>query len=293
MDESRYPESTPRAAEGCLYVVAVPLGNPDDITQRALRVLAEVDCVAAEDTRTAARLLARHGLRKPLVSYHDWNEEARARQLLARLERGEQIALVSEAGTPGISDPGFDLVRLARQSGHRVVPVPGPSAVAAFLSASGLPTHAFSFHGFPPKRAARRRAFFRELRDRTETLVFYESPHRILAALDDALAEFGDREAALAREMTKPHEEFLWGTISRIRGDLERRDRVRGEVCWGVRGRDPRRPRKADEADTAEAAARVEALGLAPRRAARELARLTGMSTDEAYRYLSERRKRR
>ncbi len=274
---------------GQLFVVAVPLGNPDDITLRALRVLGEADLVAAEDTRTAARLLARHGIGAPLVSYHDWNEEARARQLLERLERGETIALVSEAGTPGISDPGFDLVRLARTAGHRVVPVPGPSAVAAFLSASGLPTHAFSFFGFPPKRRAARRRLFADLAGRTETLVFYESPHRIAAALEDALEAFGDREAALAREMTKPYEEFLFGTLSGILAALRGRDRVRGEVCWGVRGRDPRQP-AGEPLDLETAVSRVASRGLPPRRAAKELAALAGISTDEAYRLLAARR---
>ncbi len=270
---------------GALAVVAVPLGNPEDITLRALRFLAEADVVAAEDTRTAARLLAHHGIRARTISYHDWNETERAERLLEILARGERVALVAEAGTPGISDPGFDLVRGARERGFPVIPVPGPSAVAAFLSASGLPTHAFSFFGFPPKPLGRRRALFESLRDRTETLVFYESPHRIVATLRVALEALGDRECALAREMTKLHEEFLWGPLSRVLEELASRSRVRGEVCWGVRGRSRREP--AGREDVEAVLARLRGAGLRPRDAAKELARRTGISTREAYALLT------
>ncbi len=266
---------------GTLAVVALPLGNPADITRRALEILAEADLVAAEDTRTAGRLLADHGLKPPLISYHDWNEEQRAPALLERLARGQKVALVSEAGTPGISDPGYDVVRLARQRGIPVVPVPGPCALTAFLSVSGLPTDAFSFFGFPPSRPPRRRSLFQSLSERPETLVFYESPRRILAALADAEQVFGDREAALGREMTKTHEEFLFGTLSGIRAALGSRARVLGEVCWGMKGVQSAPTPEGEPLQNALEEARTS--GLPPREAARALARRCNISPKEAY----------
>jgi 16S rRNA (cytidine1402-2'-O)-methyltransferase len=261
--------------------VALPLGNPDDITLRALKVLAGADLVAAEDTRTVGRMLSHHGISARLLSYHDWNEAERAEQLLRRLAQGQRVALVSEAGTPGISDPGYDVVRRAREEGVPVFPVPGPSALAAFLSASGLPTHAFSFFGFPPHRPGRRRGLFLSLAERTETLIFYESPRRIVAALADAVELFGYRECALAREMTKPYEEFLFGPVSRVLAALEARPRVRGEVCWGLRGADRKAGRS--EVPLEEATREAAASGLAPREAAREIVRRCGVTAKEAY----------
>ncbi len=269
-------------------MVALPLGNAGDVTLRALEVLRSADVVAAEDTRTVSRFLRGHGIRAHLCSYHDWNEAERAPRLLDRVAGGERVALVSEAGTPGISDPGYDVVRLARQRGLPVFPVPGPSAVAAFLSTCGLPTHAFSFFGFPPNRRSRRKAFFSGLAERAETLVFYESPRRTVAALEDALEAFGDREAALAREMTKLHEEFLFGRLSEICRQLAERPKVLGEVCWGVRGSEPG---GASPAAAIEPALReISARGLPPRKAARELASRCGLKVGDAYRILLERR---
>lgn len=230
--ESEFPR-------GSLAVVATPLGNPGDVTARSARVLAEADIIAAEDTRTAARFLASLGVKARLVSYHDWNEAARSEWLVGRLAEGDRVALVSEAGTPGISDPGFDLVRAARGKGFRVFPVPGPSALVSFLSVSGLPTDAFSFFGFPSSKASKRRELFAKLATREETLVFYESPHRFSDALADALAVFGDREAAFGREMTKTYEEFFFGTLSGLIEHVGQAERVRGEVTWGVRGFSP------------------------------------------------------
>lgn len=274
----------PPLAPGTLAVVALPLGNPADITLRAVQVLRSADLVAAEDTRTARRLLAAHGVTAPLVSYHDWNEEERARALVDRLARGERIALVSEAGTPGISDPGYDVVRLARLRGLPVVPVPGACALTAFLSVSGLPTDAFSFHGFPPTRPPKRRALFAGLAQRTETLVFYESPRRVVAALGDALEILGDRESALGRELTKTHEEFFFGPLSRLREALASRPKVLGEVCWGVRGTTETPPAGARDRDAA--LAEIQAAGLPPREAARELGRRCGLPAKEAYELL-------
>ena len=269
-------------------MVALPLGNAGDVTLRALEVLRSADVVAAEDTRTVSRFLRGHGIRPRLCSYHDWNEAERAPRLLERVAAGERVALVSEAGTPGISDPGYDVVRLARQRGLTVFPVPGPSAVAAFLSTCGLPTDAFSFFGFPPNRSSRRKAFFSRLSERAETLVFYESPRRTVAALEDALEAFGDREAALAREMTKLHEEFLFGRLSEICRQLAERPKVLGEVCWGVRGKEPG---EASPAAPIEPALReISGRDLPPRQAARELAARCGLKVGDAYRMLLEHR---
>lgn len=274
----------PAFPAGSLAVVSVPIGHPGDITARAVEVLRDADLVAAEDTRTARRLLAAHGLKKPLVSYHDWNEAERAGPLLARLARGERVALVSEAGTPGLSDPGFDLVRAARRSGTHVFPVPGASALTAFLSVAGLPTDAFTFLGFPPARRAARRAAFARVAERPETLVFYESARRILSALEDAREVFGDRECALGREMTKVHEEFLFGPLSAVAAALASRPRVLGEVCWGVCGATGKAPRA--EEDPGECVRRALASGAPLREAARDLAERLRISSKEAYRLL-------
>ncbi|MBI5444091.1 MAG: 16S rRNA (cytidine(1402)-2'-O)-methyltransferase [Deltaproteobacteria bacterium] len=267
---------------GSLAVVATPLGNPADITLRAIATLRAADLVAAEDTRTARRLLAAHGISKPLVSYHEWNEAQRAEALLGKLEEGARVALVSEAGTPGLSDPGFDLVRLARRRGIRVFPVPGPSALVSFLSVSGLPTDAFSFFGFPPSRSAARKKLFHSLAARPETLIFYESPRRILDALRDAVESLGDRPAALGREMTKPHEEFLFGPLSEVHGLLSERTKVLGEICWGVAGSrgEDRRP---EEHALQEEIRQLLARGLPLREAARVLVTGRTLSVKEAY----------
>lgn len=266
---------------GSLAVVATPLGNHGDVSARAERILAEADIVAAEDTRTAARFLAGLGLKARLVSYHDWNEAERTGWLLERLAEGDRIALVSEAGTPCISDPGFDLVRAARARGYRVFPVPGPSALIAFLSVSGLPTNAFSFFGFPPAKSGRRREFFKALSDRTETLVFYESPHRFRDALADALEAFGDREAAMGREMTKTYEEFYTGTLSGLIELASVGERVRGEVTWGVAGRGEKKPADAGEID--EALALAAKSGRPLKELSKELSARFGLPSKEIY----------
>lgn len=279
---------------GTLAVVATPLGNPDDISRRALTVLSRADLIAAEDTRTARRMLAGHHIEKPLLSYHDWNEAARAKTLIARLREGARVALVSEAGTPSISDPGYDLVRAAREAGIPVFPVPGPSALITFLSASGLPTNAFTFHGFPPPRSSKRRALFAALADRAETQVFYESPHRIAQALADGLAAFGDREAALGREMTKPYEEFFFGRLSEIAARIGERERVRGEVCWGVRGAEGERRPEGSAAESLETALDSAAAGSEPlKEAARVIAAGHGLPVKEVYARLTALRRER
>ena len=277
---------------GTLAVVSTPIGNPGDITLRALQVLEAADLLAAEDTRTARRLLSRHGLSRPLVSYHDWNEAQRAEALLDRLRNGARVALITEAGTPGVSDPGYDVVRLARERGVPVLPVPGPSALTAFLSVSGLPTNAFSFFGFPPSRPGPRSALFRRVADRPETLVFYESPRRIVAVLRDALRILGDRRCALGREMTKLHEEFLFGSLGAVLSTLETRPKVLGEICWGVAGVDGSATRAAQPEEALDRAARaILRKDLPLRSSARELAEQFRLPMKDAYRMLSSLRK--
>lgn len=197
-------------SKGVLYLVATPLGNLADFSFRAVEVLQAVAVIAAEDTRHSRPLLNHYGIATPLIAYHEHNEDAVAPQLLARLERGEAVAVISDAGTPLISDPGFPLVRLARQAGIRVAPIPGPSALIAALSASGLPCDRFYFGGFLPRKAEGRRTVLKGLADRRETLVFYESSHRVLDCLEDMAAVFpADRPLAIARELTKHYETIV------------------------------------------------------------------------------------
>lgn len=215
---------------GTLYVVATPIGNLDDLTYRAVRILGEVDRIACEDTRHTGQLLGRYGISKPLVSYHEHNEAARSEELLGDLLGGKSVALVSDAGTPLISDPGYRLVKAAREQGVAVSPIPGPSALTAALSASGLPTDAFVFLGFPPSKAGARRKLIEECRAWPMTLVFYEAPHRILDTLADVAAALGGRPVVLAREVTKLHEEFLRGTAAELLDALRVRPPLKGEI---------------------------------------------------------------
>jgi 16S rRNA (cytidine1402-2'-O)-methyltransferase len=228
--------------KGILYLVATPIGNLEDVTHRALRILEEADLVLAEDTRRTRKLLSHHGLRAPLRSHHEHNEQATMPDLLAMLEGGRRLALVTDAGTPSVSDPGFRLTRAAARAGHRIVPVPGPSAALAALVASGLPTDRFVFAGYPPRKAGPRRRFFEEFRDQHATLVFFESPHRIAPCLADAASVLGpDRPAALCREITKTHEEFIRDTLGAV-ASTAAQGRLRGEITVCVAGA-PRRGR--------------------------------------------------
>jgi 16S rRNA (cytidine1402-2'-O)-methyltransferase len=219
-----------------LFLVATPIGNLEDITQRALRVLAEADIVAAEDTRHTRRLLDHFGIGTRVLSLFEHNERSRIPELVERLERGERVAVVTDAGSPGISDPGFPLVRAAVEAGLRVESVPGPSSVIAALQVSGLPTDAFVFAGFlPPRREARRRKLA-ELHERRETVLAFESPHRIDACLADLETLWGTRPIALARELTKLHEQVLRGTAPEVRAAL-RADQRRGEMVLVLGGK--------------------------------------------------------
>jgi 16S rRNA (cytidine1402-2'-O)-methyltransferase len=214
---------------GKLLVVATPIGNLDDLSERARAAFESADLIACEDTRHTGRLLAHLGIKKPLISLHEHNERQRLPRLLADLEEGKVIAVASDAGTPLLSDPGFLLVREAAARGLRIEPIPGPSALLAALVASGLPPYPFTFAGFPPPKSGKRRTFYKEWAALGHTLIFFESPHRLLASLEDALAELGDRPAAVARELTKLHEEILRGPLSSILEELRGRVSLKGE----------------------------------------------------------------
>ena len=220
---------------GTLYIVPTPIGNLEDMTLRALRVLKEVQLIAAEDTRHTQHLLAHFGIHTALTSYHEHNERDKAHTLVARLKSGASIALVSDAGTPAISDPGYRLVIEAIRAGIQVIPLPGASALTTALSASGLPTDRFCFAGFLPAKTQERKAKLQGLRSETATLVFYEAPHRLKESLADALKVLGEREIAIARELTKVHEEFLRGKLSEIIGLLGGHE-IKGEIVIVIQG---------------------------------------------------------
>jgi 16S rRNA (cytidine1402-2'-O)-methyltransferase len=220
---------------GILYIVATPIGNLEDISLRALRLLKEVDLIAAEDTRHTRILLSHYDIRTPLTSYHEHNEKTQAPKLVQRLQYGESIALVSDAGTPAISDPGYRLLVEAFRAGIQVIPIPGPSAMATVLSASGLPTDRFVFEGFLPPRKQERETKLQALRYESRTIVFYEAPHRLKESLADMRRIFGDREIVIAREVSKVHEEFLRGSIEAVISQLAERE-VKGEITIVVHG---------------------------------------------------------
>jgi 16S rRNA (cytidine1402-2'-O)-methyltransferase len=266
---------------GTLYVVATPIGNLEDITMRALRVLGEVQVIACEDTRHTRALLTRYAIKTPTTSYHEHSAPARERELLDRLERGESIALVSDAGTPAISDPGYDLVSAARARDIAVVPIPGPSAAVAALSASGLPSDAFLFAGFLPPKTGARRARLGELASVPATLVFYEAPHRIAATLGDAAEVLGDRQAVIARELTKIHEEFLRGRLSDLASALDA-PRRRGEFVLLVAGAISGEATGTTQPVTARVA-ELEAAGLARMDAIKQVARERSLPKREVY----------
>jgi 16S rRNA (cytidine1402-2'-O)-methyltransferase len=270
---------------GTLYLVATPIGNLEDITLRALRVLRQVHLIAAEDTRRTAKLLRHFEIETPLVSYHEHSGEGREEQILAALARGD-VALVSDAGTPGLSDPGFELVRRALDAGFAVVPVPGPTAVIAALSASGLPTDRFLFLGFLPRRAAERRRALREAARFEGTLIFFEAPHRLRATLDDLAQVFGpDQPMAVARELTKLHEEILRGQVAQMQAHFAEHA-PRGEFTLMVQGGEG--AARWDEAEVREALEREMARGLAPSEAARAVAEASGWPRRAVYRLTLE-----
>jgi 16S rRNA (cytidine1402-2'-O)-methyltransferase len=273
---------------GKLYVVGTPIGNLEDITLRAIRILKEVDLIACEDTRRTQKLLNAYKIRTRTISYHEHNEMTRAPELVILMEEGSSIGLVTDAGMPVVSDPGFRLVHLAVRHGIPVIPVPGASAFVAALAASGMPVDKFRFLGFLPSRKGERRGALEELKDATKTLVFYEAPHRLLEMLKDAHEILGDREIVVAREVTKVHEEFLRGTISSTREYLKKRP-VKGEITLLIG--------LSSSPDAAEGAAHPASIrseidkvmaerGLDEKGALKVVARARGVPRSEAYRQL-------
>ena len=274
---------------GTLYLVATPIGNLADITHRALQVLRDVALVACEDTRHTRKLLQHYALYTKTVSYHEHNEQQRARELIALLQEGSDVAVVSDAGTPAISDPGFRLVRAAIENGVAVVPVPGPSALVTALIAAGLPTDEFFFGGFLPARANARRARLNELRSVPGTLIFYEAPHRLAASLKDAYEVLGEREAVVARELTKLHEEFRRGRLSELAEHYSTVE-PRGEIVLLIDRTvlDPGTAQQSEVLSVAALVAQFEAEGLDRRAALKKAARELGLSRAEAYRRLTQ-----
>ena len=264
---------------GTLYIVATPLGNLEDITLRAIRVLKEVAVIACEDTRRTVKILNRYEIRTPLFIFHEYNKARAGASILRRLRDGESVALVSDAGTPAISDPGFELVRETIGAGVHIEVVPGPSALVAALVVSGLPTDRFTFEGFLPVRREKRRKAMEALASETRTMIFYESPQRLAAFLRDAEEMFGDRRACVVRELTKIHEEILRGTIPELCAEISRRESVLGEITLVIGG-----GAKTVELSVEEVVrAALEGDSGSSRDLAREIAGRTGLSRKDVY----------
>jgi 16S rRNA (cytidine1402-2'-O)-methyltransferase len=285
MNSSEHRDST----AGILYVLGTPIGNLEDVTLRALRVLREADLIACEDTRQTQKLLNHFDIQTKTISYHEHNELTRAAELVLQLEQGAKVALVTDAGMPCISDPGYRLVHLCVRHHVKVVPIPGASAVMTALSAAGLPTHSFHFAGFLPAKEGARRKALQILSTIPGTLVLFESPHRVVALLTAAQEALGDRPVVVARELTKMHEEFLRGSCSEVRAFLECRERIQGEVTVLIGESDPNGQRVADAAEEGlPLAERVEHLievdGLSRMEALKRAARERGISKSQAWR---------
>jgi 16S rRNA (cytidine1402-2'-O)-methyltransferase len=287
---------------GTLYIVATPIGNLEDVTQRALRVLGEVDLVACEDTRRTRVLLNHFGIKAKTTSYHEHNERARAEELCELMTSGKNVALVSDAGTPLVSDPGFRIVQAAIEANIPVVPIPGATAFVAALAVSGLPADQFFFAGFLPARANARGKKLEELRTFAATLVFYEAPHRISATLKAALEVFGNRRAVVARELTKIHEELARGSLDDLGQRFAEAGSARGEMVLIIEGlTDEAVPPVTDQAvagqssyrDLAERVNELESEGLNPKDALKRAARELGLKRAEAYRRLVAQKNRR
>ena len=274
---------------GTLYLVATPIGNLADITHRALQILKDVELIACEDTRHTRKLLQHYGVTTKTVSYHEHNEQQRAAELIDLLRQGSDVAVVSDAGTPSISDPGFRLVRAAIENEIAVVPVPGPSALISALIAAGLPTDEFFFAGFLPAKSNARRARLNELRSVPGTLIFYEAPHRLAATLKDAYEILGEREAVVARELTKLHEEIRRGRLSQLTADYTEKTDVRGEIVVLI-DRTVIGETVTSDQSVAALVNQFEQEGLDHRAALKKAARELRLSRAEAYRkLLSER----
>jgi 16S rRNA (cytidine1402-2'-O)-methyltransferase len=270
--------------QGTLYLVATPIGNLEDITLRALRVLGHVGLIACEDTRHTRKLLSHFEIKARLISYYDANERLRAAELVGRLQAGEDIALVSDAGTPGISDPGYDLVKAAAEAGIRVVPIPGPSAAITALSASGLPTDRFLFAGFLPAKRAAREKVLRELAPERSTLVLYESGRRLADTLSHMAEVLGPRLATVARELTKLNEEFIRGSLTDLAEGISSEPvKAKGEATIVVQGGSSGE-RKAGVSEVSDMLRTAIDAGLSVKEAVRDVASETGMPRREVYR---------
>ena len=277
---------------GTLYVVATPIGNLEDMTFRAVRILKEADLIACEDTRHTAKLLHHYGIDKPTVSYHEHNEAARAEELVAKLEQGLNIAQVSDAGMPGISDPGYRVIKLAIERGVNVVPIPGASAVVAALAPSGLPTESFQFLGFLPARSGERRTLLESVRHAHQTTVVYEAPHRIVETMKDIVELLGaERPVVLARELTKVHEEFVRGRAAEILLRVQKHD-LKGEMTLLI-GKSERAAAPAARKDIASRVEEIMREGSVDENTAlKVVAKERGISKSEAYRELQRVRRK-
>jgi 16S rRNA (cytidine1402-2'-O)-methyltransferase len=278
------------APKGILAVVATPIGNLEDLSPRAEAVLRRAAAIYCEDTRVTAKLASRFALSAPRISCHAHNEDSRIAEVLERLQRGEEVALVSDAGTPAFSDPGERIVAAAAAAGFSVLAIPGPSAAAAALSISGLPAVPHVFLGFPPARSGARRAFFGRYRERPETLVWFEAPHRLAASLSDAADALGSRPAVVARELTKVHEEALRGDLAELRERIAGRPSIRGE-CVVVAGGARAAESAAAPADVDAKIRGLEGRDMTAREIARAVASETGVSSRDVYRRLIERKR--
>ena len=287
------PAAAEATGEGCLYVVSTPIGNLEDISLRALRVLKEADLIACEDTRQTLKLLSHFDIHKQLVSYHEHNEITRAPEIVIDLEQGAVVALVTDAGTPSISDPGHRLVSLCLRHGIKVVPIPGASALVAALAGSGMPVEEFTFIGFLPSRQTERRKALRALAGESRTLALYEAPHRLQDTLEDSLEILGNRPAVIAREMTKIHEEFLHGHLAEL-VEAARKRPPRGEITLLIGPADgvqtPGQNGASNVAHMVPLAKRVEQLmregGMDRKAALKQAARERGLTRREAYKQL-------
>jgi 16S rRNA (cytidine1402-2'-O)-methyltransferase len=265
-----------------LYIVSTPIGNLDDITFRAIKILKEVDLIACEDTRTTKKLLYRFQIQKQLTIYHEHNEVEKAAELLSILKEGKSIALVSDAGTPGISDPGYRIVKLASENGVQVVPVPGASAAVAALSVSGLPTSSFTFLGFLPKQNKQLTEYLETIKDRTETLIFYESPKRVIKTLEVMGQVFGERNLSVSREITKIYEETLRGSVSDVISNLKSRDSLKGEFVLVVEGSSQNKE-KMDPETVDEVLSHFKKEGYTLKDAVKQITSDSGMSKSVVY----------
>ena len=269
---------------GILYLVATPIGNLEDITLRALRILKEVDLIACEDTRHTAKLLTHYGITTPRESYHQFNEESRTPRLTQMLHDGKNIALVSDSGTPLVSDPGYELVSACRREGIQVIPVPGPSAAIAALIGSGLPAENFFFAGFLPSKATLRKHRLEELAGLPFTVVLYEAPHRLIASLEDMAAIFGARRATIARELTKVHEELLHGRLPELLEILRARPRILGEITIVIeRGEAAAPSANYPESLREHLEEEMQKTGLSRNEALKSVAKQRGMTRKQAY----------